>query len=151
MLQRELERVVKVWVENPALLERWGKDFLEIFPTQESNQGLLHCRWILYHLSYQGSSSIGEAGVVPICITEEEVKSQGAWETWLGLSSLGLEEKKCAALQSELRAPVQSLHMLLPSWVSWTSPKLWDNEKNYFKHFLHMVLTIYFFMLWKKR
>ena len=26
----------------------------EIFPTQESNWGLLHCRWILYQLSYQG-------------------------------------------------------------------------------------------------
>ena len=25
------------------------------FPTQESNQGLRHCRWILYQLSYQGS------------------------------------------------------------------------------------------------
>ena len=24
-----------------------------IFPTQESNQGLLHCRWILYQPSYQ--------------------------------------------------------------------------------------------------
>ena len=27
----------------------------KIFPTQELNQGLLHCRWILYQLSYQGS------------------------------------------------------------------------------------------------
>ena len=26
-----------------------------IFPTQESNWGLLHCRQILYQLSYQGS------------------------------------------------------------------------------------------------
>jgi len=26
-----------------------------IFPSQELNQGLLHCRWILYQLSYQGS------------------------------------------------------------------------------------------------
>ena len=26
-----------------------------IFPTQELNQDLLHCRWILYQLSYQGS------------------------------------------------------------------------------------------------
>ena len=26
-----------------------------IFLTQESNQGLLHCRWILYQLKYQGS------------------------------------------------------------------------------------------------
>ena len=27
-----------------------------IFPTQGSNLGLPHCRWILYHLSHQGSS-----------------------------------------------------------------------------------------------
>ena len=27
-----------------------------IFLTQESNWGLLHCRWILYQLSYQGST-----------------------------------------------------------------------------------------------
>ena len=27
----------------------------QIFPTQESNRGLLHCRLILYQLSYQGS------------------------------------------------------------------------------------------------
>ena len=26
-----------------------------IFPTKELNQDLLHCRWILYQLSYQGS------------------------------------------------------------------------------------------------
>ena len=26
-----------------------------IFPTQGSNPGLQHCRWILYHLSHQGS------------------------------------------------------------------------------------------------
>ena len=26
-----------------------------IFPTQELNRGLLHCRWILYRLSHQGS------------------------------------------------------------------------------------------------
>ena len=28
---------------------------LGIFPTQGSNPGLLHCRWILYKLIYQGS------------------------------------------------------------------------------------------------
>ena len=31
-----------------------------IFPIQESNWGLLHCRWILYHLSYQESPRILE-------------------------------------------------------------------------------------------
>ena len=29
-----------------------------IFPTQDSDLGLLHCRWILYHLSHQGSTKI---------------------------------------------------------------------------------------------
>ena len=31
----------------------------QIFPTQESNQGLLHCRRILYQLSYHGSLAHG--------------------------------------------------------------------------------------------
>ena len=35
-----------------------------IFLTQESNQGLLHCRWILYQLSYQGSLGLGI--IIPI-------------------------------------------------------------------------------------
>ena len=35
-------------VGNLSLLQR-------IFLTQESNQGLLHCRWILYRLIFQGS------------------------------------------------------------------------------------------------
>ena len=26
-----------------------------IFPTQGPNPGLLHCRWIIYHLSHRGS------------------------------------------------------------------------------------------------
>ena len=29
-----------------------------VFPTQELNRGLLHCRWILYQLSYQVSLDI---------------------------------------------------------------------------------------------
>ena len=32
----------------------------QIFTTQESNWGLLHCRWILYQLSYQGSPKVGD-------------------------------------------------------------------------------------------
>ena len=33
-----------------------------IFPTQESNQGLLHCMWILYQLSYEGSPQDQRSG-----------------------------------------------------------------------------------------
>ena len=34
----------------------------EIFPTQGSNSGLLHCRWILYQLSHKGRGRIRWAG-----------------------------------------------------------------------------------------
>ena len=40
-------------VGSPSLLQR-------IFPTQESNQGLPHCRQILYQLSHQGNPRILE-------------------------------------------------------------------------------------------
>ena len=36
-----------------------------IFPTQGSNQGLLHCGWILYQLSHKGSPRILEWVVYP--------------------------------------------------------------------------------------
>ena len=46
--------------EPPGKLTDTGVGILPllqgIFPTQELNQGLLHCRWILYQLSYQGFS-----------------------------------------------------------------------------------------------
>ena len=37
----------------------------EIFPTQGSNPGLLHCTWILYKLSHKGSPRILEWEVYP--------------------------------------------------------------------------------------
>ena len=45
-----------------------------IFPTQESNWGLLHCRWILYQLSCQGRS---EAFLQ--MQAEKRVKSRGSF------------------------------------------------------------------------
>ena len=36
-----------------------------IFPTQGSNPGLLHCRWLLYQLSHQGSPRILERVAYP--------------------------------------------------------------------------------------
>ena len=40
-----------------ARILEWGSLSLlkGIFPTQESNWGLLDCKWIIYQLSYQGS------------------------------------------------------------------------------------------------
>ena len=45
--------------EQPGKQKNTGVGSLSLlrgnFPTQESHQGLLNCRWILYQLSYQGS------------------------------------------------------------------------------------------------
>ena len=41
-----------IWATREAQ-EYWSG--YQIFPSQEPNLGLLHCRWILYKLSYQGS------------------------------------------------------------------------------------------------
>ena len=46
-----------------------------IFPTQESNRRLLHCRWILHQLRYQGSSFTACFGLqdyfIQFCVTQE--------------------------------------------------------------------------------
>ena len=49
-LSMEFSRL-KYWVGSHSLLQ-W------IFPTQRLNPSLLHCWWILYHLSHQGIFSI---------------------------------------------------------------------------------------------
>ena len=42
-----------------------------IFPNQELNQGLLHCIWILYQLSYQGSPILNKKITIlhPVTVT----------------------------------------------------------------------------------
>ena len=43
-----LQARILEWLVSHSLLQG-------IFPTQGLNLGLLHCRWILYHLSHQES------------------------------------------------------------------------------------------------
>ena len=81
-MKRELERshsVVSNSLRPHGLYSPWnsssqntGVDSLsllqEIFPTQESNQSLLHCRQILYQLSYQGSHSFYAGAEILVCL-----------------------------------------------------------------------------------
>ena len=49
-----------------------------IFPTQESNPGLLHCRQMLYRLSHQGSYNKSRTpGYSFICGTQMLIKPDG--------------------------------------------------------------------------
>ena len=56
-------------------LEKWSGScslLQGIFPTQESNLGLLHCRQILYRLSYEGSPIIKDAKDLRCYHTEKD-------------------------------------------------------------------------------
>ena len=53
-----------------------------IFPTQASNSGLLHCKWILYCLSYQESPRILKWVVYPF-------SRESSWlRNWTGVSCI---------------------------------------------------------------
>ena len=46
-----------------------------IFPTQGSNPGLPHCRWILYRLSHHGSPRILEWVAYPFCMGSSQPRN----------------------------------------------------------------------------
>ena len=54
-----------------------------IFPTQESNQGLLHCRQILYHLSYQGSLYMCVYIFVYLCVCMLRLRNLNLASVWM--------------------------------------------------------------------
>ena len=57
------------------ILERVAFPFSRgIFPTQGSNPGLPHCRWILYQLSHQGSPRILEWLPSPVDLSDHIYK-----------------------------------------------------------------------------
>ena len=53
-----------------------------IFPTQESNPGLPHCRWILYQLSHKGSPRILEWVAYPFSGGSSRPRN------WIGVSCI---------------------------------------------------------------
>ena len=50
----------------------------QIFLTQELNWGLLHCRWILYQLSYLGSPNESESR----SIVSDSLRPHGLYSPW---------------------------------------------------------------------
>ena len=63
-----------------------------IFPTQESNPGLLHCRQMLYHLSHQGSPK-GKLEVVKQEIARVNVDILGISELkWTGMGEFNSDD-----------------------------------------------------------
>ena len=71
-----------------------------IFPTPGLNPGLLHCRWILYQLSYQGSPNLLILFVI----------RHGASVQWLVRGALGDIRPVCPTLKAGLCSHCKYLH-----------------------------------------
>ena len=80
-----------------------------IFPTQGLNPGLLHCRWILYQLSYQGSPS------AYMSYLEWANWSKLQVECWLSLAVERSGGGHCRVGTEFL------LRMTKKSWLSWVA------------------------------
>ena len=98
-----LTRLFCPW-DSPSKNTGVGCHFLHqgIFPTQESNLGLLHCRHIVYRLSYEGSPlNYWTAGEVPArsflsqLLALIPITSAPYLERWHAISLLFLQHEQC--------------------------------------------------------
>ena len=79
-----------------------------IVPTQGSDPGLLHCRWVLYPLSHQGSPRILEWVVYPFCRGTSQPKN------WTRISCI--------------------VGSFLISWVTWEALTAFERKWKSFSH-----------------
>ena len=71
------------WILQSRILEWVAFPFTRVsYQTQQSNPGLPHCRWILYHLSHKGSPRILEWVAYPF-----SSRSSGP-RSWTGVSCI---------------------------------------------------------------
>ena len=77
-----------------------------IFPTQGSNQGLPHGRWILYHLSHQGKPQKPYDPVIPLPALDPEKKISFHNDTYTSVfratrftTSKTLNQPKCPSTE----------------------------------------------------
>ena len=111
----------------------------EIFPTQGSNLGLLHCRQILYHLSHQGNPKLcGMAKKKKLAAGEPPSSSELAWSVPAGSGHvpgrvllpgclLPPPVQSCAAPRHQRRSPAA----LQPSPFPAPSPLRHDRDQHH--------------------
>ena len=89
-----------------------------IFPTQESNSGLPHCRWILYQLSHQRSPRILEWVAYPFSRGSSQSRNQ------TGVSCIACRFFTIwATREAHKKTPIT--YQVLKTVVLWW---LWDNS-----------------------
>ena len=91
-----------------------------IFPTQGSNSGLLHCRWILYQLSHKGSPRILEWVAYPF--------SRGSSQPINWSFNWGLLHCRCILYQLSYEGSPQ---MLLRTHLRLTSIRIYNSWRRF--------------------
>ena len=104
-----------------------------IFPTQGSKPGLPHCRWILYHLSHEGSLLIYTSyWYIPIQMAKiqktdntnsaEETSEGGLLHCWWKCKVVQPARKTTWLLITRLNAVLSSSHLTRPRRCHELSP-----------------------------
>ena len=119
-------QVVSLPVAPPGKHKNTGLSSLSllqgVFPTQESNQGLLHCRRILYQLSYQESLPYVTGGKAIWNIALARTFSNSFLPTGTSYMSRDQEELICKSLEKE----VVALNIHISKIQVWTLKWLWQ-------------------------
>ena len=115
-----------------------------IFLTQELSWGLLHCRWILYQLSYQGSP--GHKKKTVVCYKVLQRDSQYQADLKAGDTRIWEQDRRLKVFMEAGRAKVSSLGRIYPAppgrkleagseqRLNQMDSRLWDLRRKIKKH-----------------
>ena len=105
-----------------------------IFPIQESNQGLLPCRWTLCQLSYQGSTTLSRTNTQKRYSLHHrglECKSRKSRDTWnSGQFGLGVQNELVKRTCPFPTTQETTLHMDITRWLilKWDCSRRWSTS-----------------------
>ena len=128
------------WATSEAQ-EHWSKRLSllqEIFPTQESNQGLLHCRQFLYQLSFQGSQPENK-WINIFFLKRRKIVSNSPWYQWHCEVS-GDCHHSCS--QKGCHPPPQCMTELITAFSLRNSPHWTFQDPTLFWLCCHFLLTL---------
>ena len=119
-----------------------------IFPTQGSNPGLLHCRWILYQLSHKGSPRILEWVAYPFSSGSSRPRNQTGITCIAGRFFTNWAMREVYSPQGCKESDKMYSKFKYAYW-SFTNPLLYGIRPNLlpvFPYFCLLLIELYFYL-----